>query len=135
MLPSLLPLLTLLTLLPLLALQPLPACEKLLLKQAQIVLKASRPPEPRAPPPQDDPEDYSKAIALMRKTYFADVDEYERSGLLKIPPLEDPCGAGILPASPPAPNPPCASQLGTPALAGSAPLPAADPNPAAMPQS
>ena len=106
-LPTLLPLLTLLTLLPLLTLQPLPACQKLLLKQAQLVIKASRPAEPRASPPQDDPEDYSKAIALMRREYFADVDEYERSGLLKIPPLPDPCGAGILPASPAASNPPC----------------------------
>jgi len=105
-LPTLLPLFTLLTLLPLLTLQPLPACQKLLLKQAQLVLKASRPAEPRASAPQDDPQDYSKAIALMRKEYFADVDEYERSGLLKIPPLLDPCGAGILPPPPGAPNPP-----------------------------
>ena len=87
-------------------LQPLPGCEKLLRKQAQLVLKASRPAETRASPPQDDPQDYSQAIALMRKEYFADVDEYERSGLLKIPPLPDPCGAGILPASPADPTPP-----------------------------
>jgi hypothetical protein len=40
----------------------------------------------------------------MRKTFFADVDEYERSGRLKIPPIPDPdpeCGAGILPAAGP----------------------------------
>ena len=85
---------------PLLPLKPLLQYEQLLLKQVQLVLKAARPAEPRASPPQDDPHDYSKAIALMRKEYFADVDEYERSGLLKIPPLPDPCGAGILPASP-----------------------------------
>jgi hypothetical protein len=95
-----------------LPLKPILEYEKLLLKQAQLVLtcqklqtKAYRPAEPRASPPQDDPEDYSQAIALMRKEYFADVDEYERSGLLKILPLPDPCGAGILPASPAAPNP------------------------------
>jgi len=105
-LPTLPPLLTLLTLLPLLTLQPLPACGKLFLKQAQLLVKAARPAEPRARAPQDDPQDYSKAIALMRKEYFADVDEYERSGLLKIPPLLDPCGAGILPPPPGAPNPP-----------------------------
>ena len=90
-----------------LPLKPILEYEKLLLKQAQLVLncqklqtKASRPAQPRASPPRDDPQDYSKAIALMRKTYFANVNEYERSGRLKIPPLEDPCGAGILPASP-----------------------------------
>jgi hypothetical protein len=37
----------------------------------------------------------------MRKAYFADVDEYERSGKFKLPPMPDPnqeSGAGILPA-------------------------------------
>ena len=112
-LTALLPLLTFPALLTPLPLKPLLEYDKLLLKQAQLVLtcqklqtKAARPAETRASPPQDDPEDYSKAIALMRKEYFADVNEYERSGLLKIPPLEDPCGAGILPASPAASNPP-----------------------------
>jgi len=141
-LTALLPLLTFPALLTPLPLKPILESEKLLLKQAQLVLtceklqtKASRPAESRASPPQDDPEDYSKAIALMRKEYFADVDEYERSGLLKIPPLPDQCGAGILPAPPVDPNPPCASQLGAPASAGSPHLPAADPSPPAMPQS
>jgi hypothetical protein len=48
----------------------------------------------------------------MRKTFFADVDEYERSGRLHIPPMRDSnpqCGAGILPAAnpntPPIPDP------------------------------
>jgi hypothetical protein len=48
----------------------------------------------------------------MRKTFFADVDEYESSGRLNIPPMPDPgpeCGAGILPApnlnTLPAPDP------------------------------
>jgi hypothetical protein len=56
----------------------------------------------------------------MRKTFFADVDEYERSGHLKIPPMLDPdpqCGAGILPA----PN------LNIPTVP--------DPNPAGNPES
>ena len=106
-LTALLPLLTFPMLLTPLPLKPILEYEKLLLKQAQLVLtcqklqtKASRPAQPRATAPQDDPQDYSKAIALMRKEYFANVDEYERSGLLKIPPLPDPRGAGILPAPP-----------------------------------
>jgi len=116
-LTALFPLLTFPALLTPRPLKPLLEYEKLLLKQAQLVLtcqkletKAARPAEPRASPPQDDLEDYSKAIALMRKEYFADVDEYERSGLLKIPPLPDPCGAGILPASAAYPNPACLPQ-------------------------
>jgi len=116
-LTALLPLLTFPMLLTPLPLKPILEYEKLLLKQAQLVLtcrklqtKAARPAEPRATAAHDDPQDYSKAIALMRKEYFADVDEYERSGLLKIPPLEDPCGAGILPAPPADPNPPCLPQ-------------------------
>jgi hypothetical protein len=55
----------------------------------------------------------------MRKTFFADVDEYEHSGRLKIPPMLDPdpqCGAGTLPAA--NPNVP----------------PARDPNPAESPE-
>jgi hypothetical protein len=116
-LTALLPLLTLPALLTPLPLKPLLQYEKLLLKQAQLVLtcqklqtKATRPAETPATATQDDPEDYSKAIALMRKEYFADVDEYVRSGQLKIPPLPDPCGAGILPAHPADPTPPCMPQ-------------------------
>jgi len=74
-------------------LKPLLDWEKLLLKHAQLVLacqklqnKAARPGEPEATDTQDGPPDNSQAIALMRKTFFADIDEYERSGRLKIPP-------------------------------------------------
>ena len=83
--------------LTLLTLKPLLDWEKLLLKHAQFALacqklqnKAAHPREPHATDTRDRPPDNSQAIALMRKTFFADVDEYERSGRLKIPPMSNP---------------------------------------------
>jgi hypothetical protein len=71
--------------------------EKLLLKHAQLALacqklqnKTAHPGEPQATETQDGPPDNSQAIALMRKTFFADVDEYERTHPLDIPPVPDP---------------------------------------------
>jgi hypothetical protein len=89
-------------------LKPLLDWEKLLLKHAQLVLacqklqnKAAHPAGPQPADTQDAQPDNSQAIALMRKTFFADVDEYERTYPLDIPPVPDAnlqCGAGILPA-------------------------------------
>jgi hypothetical protein len=104
--------------LPFLTLKPLLDWQKLLLKHAQLALacqklqnKTAHPAEAQPTDPEDD-GDNSQAIALMRKTFFADVDEYERSGRLKIPPMleaEPERGAGILPAAspsiPPIPDP------------------------------
>jgi hypothetical protein len=98
--------------------------EKLLLKHAQLALacqklqnKTAHPGEPQATETQDGPPDNSQAIALMRKTFFADVDEYERSHPLKIPPLPDPYSnelsnrnAGFSRQQPPVPNP-CSNEL------------------------
>jgi hypothetical protein len=88
---------TLQTLPTLLTLKPLLDWGKLLLKQAQLVLacqklqnKTAHPGEPQATDTQDGPPHNSQAIALMRKTFFADVDEYEHSGRLKIPPVPAP---------------------------------------------
>jgi len=65
--------------------------QKLLLKHAQLALacqklqnKAAHPPETQATGTKPD-GDNSEIIALMRKAFFADVDEWEKSGQVVLP--------------------------------------------------
>jgi hypothetical protein len=70
-------------------LRPLFAWENLLLKHAQLALqreKLQRQPASQAAAPADQDFDNSEVLALMHKTYFADVDELEKSGKIVIPP-------------------------------------------------
>ena len=72
-------------------LKPVIDCQKLLLKHAQLALacqklqnKAAHAPETKATGTKPD-GDNSAAIALMRKAFFADVDELEKSGEIVLP--------------------------------------------------
>ncbi len=91
---------------------------KLLLTCQKLQNKAAHAEKPQATDFQDDEQAHSQAIALMRKTFFANVNEYERSGRLKIPPAADPgpkYGAGTLPvANSSIPTVPSPSPAGNP---------------------